>query len=187
MTEISFTSSIKPVPLKQFWNITTKIGDKNSVDFPWTINQSVKAAEAYTTNICDCTVCGISNGQDVLMLHLTPDNSSNHNFYFIKQFIAQNIKLGNPNLQGILIGSKLTKKSQDIYNKFSDFLNEMCIPFSELKVGKDRIHAAYSSLLDTWYISSLKIDNMLKKGKTSAEALNTTFQKTAISKTDEIG
>ena len=121
------------------------------------------------------------------MLHLTPDNSSNHNFYFIKQFIAQNIKLGNPNLQGILIGSKLTKKSQDIYNKFSDFLNEMCIPFSELKVGKDRIHAAYSSLLDTWYISSLKIDNMLKKGKTSAEALNTTFQKTAISKTDEIG
>lgn len=186
MTEISFTSKIKPVPLKQFWDTAARIGDKNAVDFPWTVDQSVKASKAYTTNICDCTVCGITDGQNVLMLHLTPDNSSNHNFYFVKQFIAQNVKLGNPDLQGILIGSKLTKKSQDIYNKFSEFLKEMYIPYSELKIGKDRIHAAYSSLMDTWLVSSLKIDNLLKKGKTSIEALNETFQKTIISNTDEI-
>ncbi len=186
MTEISFTSGIQAVTQKAFGEAAVKIGSKNSVNYPWTINESIKAPAAYTKGICDCTMMGLTDGKDILMLHLTPMNESNHHFFSITQYIAQKMDLKNPDLQGILVGSKPTKRSQDIYNKFLEFFKKYSIPFSELKIGKDRIDVAYSSQTDSWLVASPKIDRLMKKGADSKTALEGCFNEVKIAPQDEI-
>lgn len=186
MTEISFTSGIKPVSLIEFSNSIGKIGTQNSVNYPWTIKESIKAPAAYTTNICDCTMLGISDGTNVLMMHICPTIEQNHNLFSIKQFIAQKLDLKKDNLEGILVGSKLNKKSQEIYEKLSEVLRNFNIPYSELKIGKDPIKTAYSSQTDEWLISSSYIDKLLKKGTEPLSILKSMFKKVNISETDEV-
>ena len=60
--------------------VANKIGAKNYVDYPWTIKESVFSNNAYTKNIADCTVCGITDGLKVLLIHLCPTNKENFNF-----------------------------------------------------------------------------------------------------------
>lgn len=186
MSEISFTSAIRPVSLRDFSSAVTKIGSKHSVNYPWTINESIKAQAAYTTNICDCTMLGISDGENVLMMHICPTVEQNHNLFSLKQFIARHINLKNTNLEGMLIGSKMNKKSQEIYEKLSNLLQNFKIPYSELKIGKDPIKTAYSSQTDEWIVSSPYIDKLLKKGTEPLSVLNSTFEKVKIADTDEV-
>ncbi len=186
MAEISFTSGIRPIPLETFGKTAASIGTRNFVNFPWTINESVKAPMAYTRHVCDCTMLGLTDGQDVLMMHLCPSMESNHNFFDIRQFIARNMDLKNPELQAILVGSKPAKKSQSIYNMLAEFLQTHRIPYSELKIGKDPISTAYSSRKDEWMISSPRIDRLLKRGMDSPSILKDSFNKVKISSADEI-
>lgn len=186
MTDISFTSGIRAIPIQTFGKNITQIGKKNSVNYPWTIDQAVKASEAYTTNILDCTMLGITDGQDVLMLHLCPSISTNHYTFNIQQFIAHKMDMKNPDLQAILIGSKMNKLSQDIYKKLKEIVAHFNIPLSELKVGKDSLNVSYSSKNDEWLISSLAIDKQLKKGLNSAEVLKNNFNEINVASCDEL-
>lgn len=186
MTEITFTSSIKPVRLSDFALLTVSIPKANFVDYPWTVHESTLARDVYTKNICDCTSCLFTNGKEALLMHLSPENSSNHYFDSVLMFLRNKIDLKDENLQAVLIGSKNTKKSQDIYNKFTNLLNNLGIKFSELKNGKGSTHVAYKTFTDEVYVSNPVIDKALKKNMPKSDALNSGFEKVILSDLDEI-
>lgn len=186
MDSISFTSKLKPLTLSEFGQIKSRIGSKNSVDFPWTINQTVKAKDVYTTNVIDCSACLLTNGQEAVMLHLTPDIEVNHAFSLVLSFLRNKIDLADKNLQAVLIGSKNHKKSQDIYNKFKEMLKGLNIPFSEFKNGKTPTSIAYKTSSDEVYITNNTIDKLLKKNIKASDTLNASFENLTISSCDEI-
>lgn len=186
MDRISFTSKLKPLTLSEFGQIKSRIGSKNSVDFPWTINQTVKAKDVYTTNVIDCSACLLTNGQEAVMLHLTPDIEVNHAFSLVLSFLRNKIDLADKNLQAVLIGSKNHKKSQDIYNKFKEMLKGLNIPFSEFKNGKTPTSIAYQTNTDEVYITNNTLDKLLKKNTENSEVLKAGFEKISIADCDEI-
>ena len=49
MQEISFTSAIRPVSIETYTKQISKIGEKYSVKFPWTMDEFVKAPVVYCT------------------------------------------------------------------------------------------------------------------------------------------
>ena len=183
---ISFGSTLKPVPAKLFNQVIHQIGSECAVNYPWTLKESRLAKDVYTTNVIDCSACVISSGQESLLLHLAPSKEVNHAFSQVLAFLRDKIDLKNPNLQAVLIGSKNTKKSQDIYNKFKTLLTNLNIPFSELKSGKTPTSVAYKSEKDTVYISNQTIDKILKKGQTDKDAIHQSFDEVRIAPCDEI-
>ncbi len=186
LMEISFTSGIKPATLQEFSKFIEKINSKNAVNYPWTIKESALAKDVYTRNICDCSACLITDGQKALLMHLSPALEVNHAFNQVLQFIRDSVDLKQPNLQAVLVGSKNNKKSLDIYNKFSELLNRLNIPFSEIKNGKTPTSIAYSSTTDEVLITNSTIDKMLKKGFTTQNTLDKSFEKYLITDCDEI-
>lgn len=192
MDSISFQSTIRPVGKTQFNKIVSTYGIQNYVDYPWTVKESVFAEKAYTKNIFDCTVCGITDGLKVLMLHICPTVGENKNFEKIIDFIRGKIDLTNPNLQGFLFGSKdfleFSKKSLEIFENFEKFFNDKKIPFSKIKGGNQINDVAYSSLTDEWIISHNLLENeAIKKSFNSPlDFLKTFFNKVEISEFDEI-
>lgn len=185
MNQINFTSRIHPVTLAEFGRITSSIPSKNEVKYPWTIKDSKIASDVYTKRICDCTAAIISTGKEALMLHLNPEISNNHAFLQVLTFLRSNIDLTNKNLQAVIIGSKNTKKSQDIYNKFIDMLAKLHIPTTEIKNGKNPTNVAYKSSNDEIIITNASIDKLLKKGQTATDSLHASFEKISISNKDE--
>lgn len=186
MEKITFTSRLKPVKISEFGLIKSKIGSKNSVDFPWTVNQTVKSKDVYTTNVIDCSSCLITDGQEAVLMHLTPDTEQNHAFSLVLEKLRNLLDLKDPNLQAVLLGSKNHKKSLDIYNKFKDLLKQLNIPFSELKNGKTPTSIAYQTSSDEVYITNNTIDKLLKKNVNSSDALQASFENLTIAKCDEI-
>ena len=186
MKNISFSSRIKPVTLMDYATITMRIPHEQGVHYPWTIRQSVKAADVYTKGVIDCSACLITDGSDAVLMHLTPDNGINHAFSLVTDFLRGKIDLKNPNLQAVLLGSKNTEKSQDIYNKFKTFLERFKIPYTELKNGKTPTSVTYKTSEHTVFVTSAAIDKMLKKGFNAKEALNSGFEKISLANCDEI-
>ena len=186
MADVSFTSRIRPVSCKDFNKIVSVIPRNKFVSHPWLIEDSKMGQNVFTTNICDCTSCLISNGQEALLMHLSPMQESNHFFNNVLIYLRNHLDLKDENLQAILVGSKNTKKSLDIYNKFVDLLNNFGIPISELKNGKTPTNVAYKTNTDEIYVSNLTIDKLLKKGNSAEDALDKSFEKIEISKTDSL-
>lgn len=186
MTDISFTSRIKPVTYQDFNNLVTVISKDKFVDYPWTIEDSKLGRDVFTKNIYDCTSCLITNGKEALLMHLSPMQASNHFSYKILEFLRNHIDLKDKNLQGILVGSKNTKKSLDIYNKLSALLKNFNIPFSELKNGKTPTNIAYKSNTDEICISNSTIDKLLKRGNNLNDTLEKSFEKVNISELDDM-
>lgn len=186
MSEISFTSSIRPVSLSNFNKLTSNVS--TSVDI-WTINGAKKNTSAKTDRIMDCTAMGITDGKSVFLMHIIPDFSSNKNYFAkIIDKIKENIDLTSEYLQAILVGSKAySRESQIGYNNFARFLKENKIPFSELK-GGDTVHKiAYKTHTDEWIVSNYDIDSLLRSGETdSKKLLEIGFDKVKINKLDNI-
>ena len=186
MSEISFTSSIRGVSSTEFNKLISKCGKQNFVDFPWTIEDTKIAPDVFTKNIADCSACVISNGQNAVMMHLSPENSNNHAFSIVLQKLRNLIDLKDPNLQAILIGSKNTKKSQDIYTKFKELFEQLNIPYSTLKNSNKPANIAYSSTSDELLVSNIEIDKKLKKGYTPKDALLSSFENINIANCDTL-
>lgn len=187
MDSISFTSLIRPVNTKTFSDyVNIKIPKKNFADFPWDIDSSVVGKDVYTNRICDCTSCIITDSETSVIMHLNPQDGSNHCFNNVLMYLRNNIDLKNENLQGLLVGSKDTKKSLDIYNKFSNLLQQLNIKFSQLQNGKSPTSVAYLKDEDEFLISNNHIDRALKKRLSPQSTLNNSFKKVAIADCDEI-
>ncbi len=186
---ISFKSNIRLVTPEEFRQIANKIGEKNFVKYPWTVKQSVLANSAYTKDIFDCTVCGLTDGQTVLLNHICPTVMENNNFDKIAGFIKSKIDLTNSNLQGFLLGSKKNFKespfSTQLFENFANFLQKHNIQFSQFKGSIYPSDVAYSSLKDEWVISNYNITAPLPNSETK-KILNNIFDDIKISELDEI-
>ena len=163
MNNISFQSRIRPVNSQDFNKLTRSCGLKNLVDYPWTVKESVLAKEAYTKNVFDCTVCGITDGLKVLLMHICPTREENQNFKQITDFIKSKIDIKNPDLQGFLFGSKnlpfVVKKSSKLFENFESFFEENNIPYSKISGGLHYNDVAYSSATDEWLIKHELLEN----------------------------
>lgn len=183
---ISFTSLIKPVSSTEFRRQSSRI--LNSVD-EWDLNGLKKGMSAKTDRIMDCTAMGITDGENVVLLHIVPNLSSDKNYFAkIAEKVKKSINMTSEYLQGILVGAKkYSRESLVGYNNFVKFLKENKIPFSELKGGESVHKIAYSSDKDTWLVSNFDIDTLLQKGlDDSKKLLEFGFDKVKISKFDEI-
>lgn len=190
MDGISFQSTIRPVSKAQFNKIVMPYGAHRYVDYPWTIRESVLSDKAYTKHVFDCTVCGITDGMKVLMMHICPTRKENKNFQKITDFIKSNFNLRNPDLQAFLLGSKPNmrdKRSEQIFNNFEAFLEENKIPYSKLKGGPHVNDVAYSSETDEWIIGhDLAGNESLKKSlKNPRNFFKKYFSEVQISELDD--
>lgn len=188
MDNIAFKSSIKPVNISEFYAIANKIGDKCYVKYPWTINQSVMNKDAFTTGVIDCTVCGITDGANVLLTHICPTVKGNMDFKKIENFIKSKLTLmNNKYLQGFLLGSQgtLLMDSRKLFEQFSELLNKLKIPTTKLRAGYSEIHTAYSSANDEWIVACKDVD-AYRETLNSERIINEMFEYVEISPLDEI-
>ncbi len=186
MTEISFTSKIVPMYWQDFHKLTSSFSRDNFVDYPWAISSSRVAKDVFTQRICDCTSCLITNGDKALLMHLLPANKDNHIFSNVLNFLRNNLDLKDKNLQAVLVGSKNTKPSQDIWNKFVDLLDYLKIPTTILKNGQSPTHLAYRTSTDEVLVSNLQIGDAVLKKESPMQALLDGFESVKIAKCDEI-
>lgn len=160
MDNISFTSRIKLVSNENFARFIPK-GTK-SVDFPWTISESVLGKSALTKDIYDCTSAGIVADGEVLLMHLSPNGGNYKTLNKVEKFITQKINLFSQNIQGFLIGSKKNNinspNSTKLFDKFEKLLNKHNIPYSKFKGGNYNNNIAYLGDKDTWLISNDVVD-----------------------------
>lgn len=187
MSDISFTSVLKPVTSSKFSKITASFSQDGFVDYPWTISSSRIKPDVYTNHVCDCSVCLITDGKKGLLMHLLPSYSGNHDEKRIFDFIDHNFNLENNNhLQAVLLGSHPYKSSQNIFNYFKKILDKFKIPTTVLKTGNSPTDIAYKTAKDEIYISNKEITDALREGKNNLEALNLGFKEVAISPCDEV-
>jgi len=186
MAEISFTSKIVPMYWQDFNKLTSSFNRDNLVNYPWTISSSRIAKDVFTQRVCDCTSCLITDGEKALLMHLIPLNENNHHFDKVLEFLRNNMDLNNKNLQAVLVGSKNTKSSLDIWNKFIDLLDYLKIPTTMLKNGKYPTHLAYRTSTDEVLVSNQEIGDALLQGKPAKEALEDGFEFVKMSPFDEI-
>ncbi len=191
MDNLSFKSNIRLVSPTEFGRVAGAINKKKFVDYPWTIKQSVLAAKAYTTGVYDCTICGITDGQQVLLNHICPTNPQNSNFQRIADFIKNKINLDNPDLQAFILGSKsylsASPNSTALFDKLANLIQELKIPCSLFKGGPFRNDVAYSSRKDEWIISNTEINENYKKNfRTPKEMFDTIFDQIEVSELDEL-
>lgn len=191
MDNIVFQSRIRPVSPSMFNKTIKGFGEKVYVDYPWTVRESVFSEKAYTKDVFDCSVCGITDGLKVLLLHICPTMEENENFLKIENFIKNTIDLKNPDLQGFVLGSKkmpiVNDYSGKLFDSFVRFLKKHKIPTTELKGGLHTHNVAYSSQTDEWLISTpLLANEEISKSIGAKNFLDKVFDKVKISKKDEV-
>ena len=190
MENISFQSRIRVVGNKTF-NKCVKKTKGNFVDYPWTIADSKLAQDAITTKVYDCSVLGISDGHQVLLMHLCPTISANLNYQAIENYVKSKINLKNPNLQGLILGSKNNNvnspNSPLLFEYLKSLLEKFKIPYSEFRGGDFTNNVAYRSSKDEWLIGNNLLDIVTKDVfKTPKAFLDRVFDSYKIAKQDYV-
>ena len=190
MDGISFQSTIRPVSKSQFNRIVMPYGIHRYVDYPWTIKESVLDKKAYTKHVYDCTVCGITDGLKVLLMHICPTIKQNQNFQKIADFIKTHFDLRNPDVQGFLLGSKINfmdKRSERVFENFETLFEEHQVPYSKFKGGTHINDVAYSAETDEWIIGHDMGGNekTMKSLKTPRNFFKKYFTEVQISNLDD--
>ena len=189
---ISFQSKIKLVRNNDFEQATRKIDKSYFIDYPWGLKNSVIGKEAYTTDVFDCTVCGIKDGQKVLMLHISPYSNDGQDFSKIENFITQHIDLKKPNISGFLIGSKMGfdvfERSEKLFDKFKNFMITNKIPYSELRGGIGGKNVGYNINNDELFIGTDLFErDMVDTNSTPIEVFaRQAFQEVKLSDEDKL-
>ena len=192
MDNISFKSRIKLVQTEDFARLTQNKNMK-SVNYPWTIKESVKAPNALTTDIYDCTALGIVSKDDnnVLLMHISPNGTDYKKINKIETFISKKINLLSDNLTGFIIGSKKNNinspTSTKMFDKLAGILDKYNISYTKFKGGNYFNNIAYSSKDDTWLVANDVVDlskNVYNKNK--KQILNFMFDEVKTAPNDNI-
>ena len=192
MDNISFKSRIKLVQTEDFVKLTQNKNIK-SINYPWTIKESVKAPNALTTDIYDCTALGIVSKDDnnVLLMHISPNGTDYKKINKIETFISKKINLLSNNLTGFIIGSKKNNinspTSTKMFDKLAGILDKYNIPYTKFKGGNYSNNIAYSSKNDTWLVANDVVDlskNVYNKNK--KQILNFMFDEIKTAPNDNI-
>ena len=184
---LQFKSKIRPINYLKYREIIDKMGKNVEVKPPWTLAESIKNKNAFSTNIIDCTVCGLTNGQDVLMLHICPTVEKHKNFSKIKDFILKNFDVTSYDTRGFLVGSQknnmYSQFSDTLFQNFVNFMEKFEIPFSQFRgTKKVPVHVAYSSTRDEWLLSN----PIVNPYRYDLESLKMSFDDIKIDKGDEL-
>lgn len=192
MDNISFKSRIKLVQTEDFARLT-KNKNMKSVNYPWTIKESVKAPNVLTTDIYDCTALGIVSKDDnnVLLMHISPNGTDYKKINKIETFISKKINLLSDNLTGFIIGSKKNNinspTSTKMFDKLAGILDKYNISYTKFKGGNYSNNIAYSSKDDTWLVANDVVD--LSKSvynKNKKQILNFMFDEIKTAPNDNI-
>lgn len=190
MENITFTSLIRPVRSSDFIAAEKKVSPRNFVKYPWTVNESINASSAYTKDIVDCTMCGITDGKEVLMLHICPTMDKNSDFKQIKDFLLKKINFKSKNLNAVVLGAKYypdDKRSLKLFDNFVKFLKSKKVPTTMLRGGEvyEPVNVMYKSQNDEWIIASKYLDNFINKDQ-PINVLKRIFPEIKLSVFDEI-
>lgn len=145
-----------------------------------------------TTGIQDCCAGGITDGETVVLFHVSPyshvDGKKIPDVHaklikYIKQFIDVN----NQNLQGFIIGSKIQfPASKKLFKNMEEFMQKHNIPYSAFKnkiFGSTDIK--YDGIKDEWMVTNNYIDKQCKKRVRDPEKImNKGFRSHVISNKD---
>ncbi len=187
-SNISFSSGIKFVQTGEFSRLAGNIREKYFVNYPWSAKQTVKGFSAYTRDVKDCTMGGITDGRDVVMFHVSPNQRNISTFKDVEASILDKISLTNPELQGFLLGSTSNNPmSQQLLKMFEDFMKKCKIKYSVL-AGQDTMantNVLYDSRKDDWVIASNLIDELLPKKLPPEEIAKKLFKDVSIAEFDE--
>ena len=192
MNDISFKSKIRPVCAEEFVSNLRRFDvAKQHVSAPWTVRQTVVDDKAFTTGVLDCTVCGITDGKKVLLMHLVPFLKENSDFPHIFNVIKKRLNGFNfdkTNLRGFLLGSKpdYSPGSEKIIDTLAKYMEERKIPYSMLKGGGYETHVAYSAETDEWLIHNQDITKDAFKYADPKAILERNFKEVKISHLDTI-
>lgn len=187
----SFKSTIRLVNPIKFMTDIRKIY-RQEVTYPWTINESKIAKGAYTFRVCDCGVVGITNGKEVLLMHICPTMKENFDFKKIENFILEKINfLRNSFTQGFVLGGIAdvpeSPKSIEYINNYCNIFERENIPFSKFKGGNSERHVAYFTENDTWLICNGRAESLNKMYHfTPFEAAKQIFDDVQLCELDEI-
>lgn len=188
MNNITFTSRYRFVGNGEFARSTLSYSKQQFVDFPWTLSEAVLSNKAYTKDVEDCTVLGLTDGLKVLLLHLTPSLSQNRKSNKIIDYIKDKIDVKNPYLQGFIMGSKPnminSQYSEKVYEFLEKFLIDNKIPFTKMKGSNCAHSVAYNSNTDEWIISCENFSN--KNQMTEDKFLKSNFNTIEFCEEDEL-
>ncbi len=191
LNNIAFTSTIRPVTIHQYQYEVSHFENPKFVGFPWTLDEAKSGKNIYTTNVIDCTVCGIKVKDKVFLLHTSPLQIANKNFQKIEEVIEENVDLKADDIQAILIGGKPPyTHGPDSYNQFENyekFLQKHNIPYTKLKGGMGSKHVAYSSKKDEWLIANSSMATMQERTRTTPmNELKKVFNEVSICSKDKV-
>jgi len=189
MSEINFKSYVKYCGSNEFAREINSIGKKFSVDYPWTIGDRKIGRSAYTKNIQDCTILGVTDGIKVLLLHLCPTDKTNWNKKKILSLIKENFDIASGYVQGFLLGSKPNSKNSPKSKEFFDYVksvpDELKIPYSAFRGGYYIHDVAYNGDKDTWFISNELMRNGAFREMSPKAKTNYLFDESVLAETDE--
>lgn len=164
INNFSFGSSIKLTTRSGVLNEIIDFQHKPTINYPWSIHQTLKAPQAYTDGIQDCTAGGILVGEnkdnikDVVMFHICPDTPDNKDFNLIKETLLKKIGNDTP-IQGFLLGSRNAfKESAMMFSNLENFIKQtLKIPYTKMQglklVEKDNYaDIAYDKIKNQWTI-----------------------------------
>ena len=191
MNEISFKQRIVLTTKTGYQRARRCIPEKNVINYPWRKEQSVLSESVASPFIKDCAFLGISDGQNVLGLHLNPLDPLNKMFSSITNFIKNKIDVKNPDLEAIVIGGKAPCiAGEDSYKQIDNivkFLEDENIPYTLLKGGMGERDVCYSSQTDTWVIGTDTVNRLDPYRRGSAmDIFKEIFSEVKVSPKDEI-
>lgn len=172
-SQINFTPTIRLVTAGEFLGASKRVPNRVN------LNGISKAGSAYTTGICDCTAGGITDGIDVVMFHIEPDEESLKGLPGILSALRQKIDLKSKRIHGFLWGSYDYDRSNKIFTGLETFMGENAIPCTKFKQHREKFAASdilYNSSKDEWLVTSDQISDEIRNrrklfGKMSIEEI----------------
>ena len=189
MSDVSFKAKIRPVTASEFTRSRTLT--RHRIDYPWTVNETVRAKKAYTTDIYDCTAGGIveRNSKKVVMFHICPTQKENMDFDNIEKHIMSLVEDDSTNLSGFLVGSlDMFRDSSMMFKKLHRMLTSHNIPTTVLRGTKEqRTNILYNAKKDELLVTNHNINQKIHNGEKSPETiLSESFDEVSLSNIDTL-
>lgn len=194
MDNLSFQSRIRLINRNEFRALMSR--EFASVDYPWTIKQTVYSQKVRTDGIYDCTAMAVKDKSNVLLFHICPTNNTNSNFKKLETEIIQKIiKTFNLDcLQGFILGSKEyninSPRSLELFDMMEGVLKKLHIQYSKFKGGNYTNDIAYDSKKDEWVIGCDMLDLLStpkeKNFDTPQNALSRIFDQVKLANSDRL-
>lgn len=197
-SQVSFTSRIKLVQWSDFYRATKTVAVDRRVNHPWSLRQIIKAPEAMTMGICDCSAGGIVNydksgkSTDVVMFHLCTDSLKGVKQDLLEGYLLKMLGALAPGgkRQGFLLGGFFEyPRSKKLSADLMRFMKKNKIAFSAFRGHKDLggSSIAYNAANDEWLIANGCFENgRLKSTVFPRKLLADNFTEVVVSDADRV-